>query len=93
MKKSIFDLTSAERKKVEKELRATSYGKSLYFLANSVIIAIVALVVIDVLTLGEGEELFNDSFITFLFISFFVQIFLSWKWLQLVKVYYDEKEK
>lgn len=91
MSKTVFDLTIDERKNLEKELKATPYGKSLYLLANSVLIGVLIAFMLEFFT--KGKEMFSDQFIYFLVLSFYFEILLKWKWLQLVKNYYDEKVK
>ena len=94
MKKTIFDLTVGERNKIEQELKNTPYGKSLYLLANGpVYIVFISIILGFILYLIEKEVIFNDMFIIFLIALLFLQILLKWKWIQLIKVYYDEKVK
>jgi len=92
MKKTIFDLTSAEIKNVEKGLKATSYGKSLYLTANTIFIVTAAIFVVDfVISIVDKQELYSDALVMFSFLAVLFSVLIRWKWLQLIKVYYDEK--
>ena len=94
MKNSVFELTYAEGKKIEKELKETSYGKQFYFLANSPLYVVCILLLDGIFSrFIDGENIFNNTFLLALIAAFCLQVLLRWKWIQLIKVYYDEKVK
>ena len=94
MKKNVFELTYAEGKKIEKELKETSYGKQFYFLVNYPLYVVIVLIfLVFFLYFVDGKNIINEAFMIALIAACFLQVLLRWKWMQLIKVYYDEKVK
>lgn len=93
MKKSIFDLNYEEGIKLDKELRKTSYFRQ-YYIINCVSISFIVIMLIALLLSKEITEAITALYflIAVCFASIIYLIF-NFKRFDLIKKYYDEKNK
>ena len=93
MKKTIFDLSYEEGKKLEKEIKKTSYYNQYRMIGYCSI----TIMVIILVSSFFSEELTapSENFFSLFTLGFMILIFLlyNFKRFDLMKMYYDEKQR
>ena len=98
-KKTIYDLTFKEGKKLENEFRNTSYGRNFYILSIFAVgvpffvaCALYIERLIDALN-GKGSFSLDTTEVLLFVIGMILYCVLRISWIKKKKIFYDEKKK